>query len=236
MQKPEECKAKFTVSDNDVPADGQMQNATHTYYLGNKSASHRLLIVGNSITLHGPKADIGWEHNYGMAASLAERDYVHLLASRLMENEDVLIMVRQFASWELNYKEGAPKEYYTPEFSFGADEVIFRLGENARVGSDEEEATFALALREFLGNICPVGAKVYFTTCFWKNERVDRVIRQVAEEMQMPLIDLGDLGLCDENMAIGLFSHSGVAHHPGDLGMERIANRLYERMREPSRP
>ena len=110
MQKPEECKAKFTVSDNDVPADGQMQNTTHTYYLGNRSASHRLLIVGNSITLHGPKADIGWDHNFGMAASLAERDYVHLLASRLMENEDVLIMVRQFASWEINYKEGAPKE------------------------------------------------------------------------------------------------------------------------------
>ncbi|MBR2612270.1 MAG: SGNH/GDSL hydrolase family protein [Clostridia bacterium] len=236
MQKTKENKSGFTISDNDVPSDGQMRNSTTTCFLGNESAPHRLLIVGNSITRHGPKDDIGWNHDFGMAASCAECDYVHLLTSRLMADEDILVMVRQFASWERSYKEATTKEYYTPEFSFSADEVIFRLGENVSLKSDEEEADFALAIREFLDNICPEGTKIYFTTCFWKNERVDRAICQVAEEMQMPLIDLGDLGLYDENMAIGLFWHGGVAHHPGDLGMQRIAERLYRAMREPSHP
>ena len=43
----------------------------------------KVLFVGNSITLHGPKADIDWHGNWGMAATSADKDYVHLVTKAL---------------------------------------------------------------------------------------------------------------------------------------------------------
>ena len=39
----------------------------------------KVLVYGNSIALHGPKADIGWTNCWGMAASAAEKDFAHLV-------------------------------------------------------------------------------------------------------------------------------------------------------------
>ena len=41
----------------------------------------KVLVYGNSIALHAPKADIGWTNNWGMAASAPEKDFAHLVVS-----------------------------------------------------------------------------------------------------------------------------------------------------------
>ena len=41
----------------------------------------KVLFLGNSITKHGPKADIDWSGNWGMAASEEAKDDVFALAS-----------------------------------------------------------------------------------------------------------------------------------------------------------
>lgn len=40
-----------------------MKNATEVFYLGNQNARIKILVVGNSITRHGPCKEIGWEHD-----------------------------------------------------------------------------------------------------------------------------------------------------------------------------
>ena len=58
----------------------------------------------------------------------------------------------------------------------------------------------------------------------------DEAIKEFAQENNIPFVDLGDLGELDEMKAVGLFEHSGVAAHPGDLGMEKIAERIYDKI------
>ena len=225
-------KKIFKVTDNDVSAIGQMKNSTNTYYIGDPNAKRRLLIVGNSITRHGPAPEVGWKYDFGMAASSTDKDYVHILSSKLLEKEDVFIMVRQLSAWERGYVDGSFNDPLTEEREFGADEIIFRLGENViPLKTEEEKARFKNALLALLSQINPKVGKIYFTTCFWSSVSVDEVIRSVASELNMPVIELGDLGADEKYMAIGLFEHSGVAHHPGDLGMAEIEERIYNEMR-----
>lgn len=65
----------------------------------------RILFVGNSITRHAPKQEIGWLDDWGMAASSAENDFVHLLMARIKAKlPDAGYMTIQAAGWEREYE------------------------------------------------------------------------------------------------------------------------------------
>ena len=225
----DKSKQKFTINDNNVSSKGQLPEGKQITYLGNKAAKRRILIVGNSITHHAPKDEIGWYGDYGMAASCEEKDYVHLLASRILEREDACIMVHQLATWERECTEDTGLAYAKASHDFMADTVIFRIGENIK--SPTGEGALALMEKAFstlADYICPEGARVIFTTCFWRHGVVDEAIRAVAKKRGISLVELGDLGDDARYMAVGLFEHRGVAMHPGDLGMAMIAERIYK--------
>ena len=69
-------------------------------------------------------------------------------------------------------------------------------------------------------------AKRIITDLFWKDATINSAIEKVAREKGCPLVHLGDLGDNKENTAHDLFWHDGVAMHPGDLGMQRIGERI----------
>lgn len=224
-------RAKFTIKDNTVSSENQLPIDKYATFLGNPNAKKRILIVGNSITRHGVKPDIGWHGDWGMAASAEEKDYVHLLAKRIFEKEDALVMVYQLALWERRYAETDAFTLAKAARDFKADTVIFRLGENIKSPTDAEgREVLTKAMADLISYICPKSARIIFTTCFWKHGVVDEVIRETAARMDMPLTELGDLGDDDSFMAIGLFEHNGVAHHPGDLGMQAISDRIFEEL------
>lgn len=89
---------------NTVPSKDQLApNLWVTFEMGDTDAK-RILFVGNSITRHGVAPWIGWNNDWGMAASAKERDYVHLTASALKKRWGACdFCITQAADWERNY-------------------------------------------------------------------------------------------------------------------------------------
>ena len=50
------------------------------------SSPQKLVILGNSIVSHTPRPEVGWYGNWGMAASVADSDFVHRIISSIRVN------------------------------------------------------------------------------------------------------------------------------------------------------
>lgn len=217
-------------SENTVSAENQMKNSGVVFYLGDPKAKTRLLILGNSITRHGPKEEIGWSHDWGMAATAKENDYVHRLFARLQaDGKDVFVMVRQASDWEMNYKDPKILSGYEEEKAFGADVLLFRLGENVQPPVDE--AYFYGKLCEFVKYLCKAETKVLPTTCNLANPPADRCIEKFAAEENLPCVRLGEISTKPGMTAVGQFWHEGVQMHPSDAGMAAIEEAIYEELK-----
>lgn len=215
---------------NTVPSKNQLApNLWVTFEMGDTDAK-RILFVGNSITRHGVAPWIGWNNDWGMAASAKEKDYVHLTAAALQERWGACdFCVVQAADWERNYTDPAllEKQFFAAR-DFSADVVVLRLGENVIRETFNYDA--------FVNAYCDMAhffaskpeAQIIVTDLVWSHTDIDRAIHAAADKLGVDCIHFGDLGERDEMSAKGLFEHSGVAGHPGDRGMKEISDRILE--------
>lgn len=214
---------------NTVSAAQQLKQIGPVSFLNPNGKGKRVMFVGNSITLHSKKADIGWYGDWGMAASSKENDYVHLLMSAICEKDpDCTFCICQVAEWEQQYKKGKSlHNMFENARDFNANIIVMRFVENCP-NHDFDKQVFKTETGALLKYLNPSkNAKIILTTGFWRHP-ADAAIAELAEELNLPLVKLGDLGEKEEMKAIGLFEHSGVANHPGDLGMKNIADRIFE--------
>ncbi len=197
------------------------------------AGSPKILFVGNSITLHGIKPDIGWHGLWGMAASAREKDYVHQTMRMAREiRPEAGYMIVQAADWERGFWQNEEKlERVRAAREYDADIIVIRLGENVRT---EDMGRYELlpAFERMIDFFNPSGrAKVIVTDMFWPVPEKDRIAAQAARDKGAAMVRISDLGTKDEMKAIGLFEHSGVAAHPGDLGMLKIAEAIFAAMK-----
>lgn len=217
---------------NTVKAENQLKVSDCVRVINPEGAGKRIMFVGNSITLHGIKKEIGWHIECGMAASKPENDYVHIVMNGANNiTDDAAFCICQLSTWEREYKNGKEKHKQLQKaHDFNADIIIMRFVENcpadefdSKVFKNEYDALF-----RFLNKSGK--AKAIITTGFWRHP-ADAAIIEYANENQLPLVELGDLGEQDEMKAIGLFEHEGVANHPGDIGMKNIAERILKELK-----
>ena len=215
------------IEKNNVSALNQLseENLFQTF---NNAGKRRLLFVGNSITRHGPKPEIGWENDWGMAASKKENDYVHVTVAMLEKIEgEIDYCIVNCGEWETEYYNEKVLEKYFDVRDFRADTIIIRIGENIWNARDKfQEYSLEIYFEKLVKFFASCeSARVIITGMFWPHEEIEASLEVVAKKMGVPFVKLDDLCV-DENMAIGQYAHGGVCLHPNDEGMRKIAERI----------
>lgn len=203
------------------------QNEKDEFVYRAEGSKIRVLFVGNSITLHGKLPEAGWNQDCGMAASCLEKDYVHLVVSKIKEKYDpnVTFGILQVANYERRFLEVTPKELYgeiLPKH-LQADIVIMFFGANTNKDyytMENPPKTFGQAYED-LRNYLDLGTNTFYHSMgFYIREGLDEAKRAVAEKYGEVFIDIEDIRQRDDT--------HGRFNHPGDIGMAAIADRFFE--------
>ncbi len=195
---------------------------------------HKGLFLGNSITMHGPKQDIGWTGNWGMAASTEEKDFVHIVVRSLPKRTGAApeVMIKNIAEFERQYATYDAEAKLKDALTFGADIIILAIGENVPgLNSEGSKLQFGNGLRKLLRGLrADKHPTIVVRSCFWPNQAKDQVLKQVCQELGGVFVDIGRLAKDESHYARSerKFEHAGVAAHPGDKGMAAIAGAILE--------
>ena len=199
-----------------------------------QTAFRKVLFLGNSITKHGPKADIDWTGNWGMAASAEAKDYVHLVTKALAGKQDTApeVLVKNIADFERAYAGYDLAGKLKEAVDFKADLIILAIGENVPgLKTPEDKVKLQEAVTKLLttlkGDRKPV---ILVRSCFWANTAKDEALRGACAAVSGIPVDIGTLSKDEKNFARSErpFKHAGVANHPGDAGMAAIADALVQ--------
>ena len=188
----------------------------------------RVVILGNSIVAHPPDHSIGWSGDWGMAASARDSDFVHRLEHRIHKiNPETTLQYGSVSSFEREYW-----HYDLDQIANyrDADVLVIKISENISTDSLAERQ-FSLHYENLVRYLAGNGhTAVIICEGFWPSP-VNDTIRHFALSKEYDFVPLQDLYTSDPaNTAKGLFTHAGVASHPSDMGMKRIADRIWEKL------
>ncbi|HHU14914.1 MAG: SGNH/GDSL hydrolase family protein [Kiritimatiellae bacterium] len=209
-------------------------------WMAQAAGIQKILFLGNSITLHGPNKGIGWEGNWGMAASALDKDYVHLVAKGLSgpDGTKPKILVKNIASFERQYGTYDSTDLVKECAAFAPDLIVVAIGENVPALTNATQQTlFATKTAELLTAIrAERRPQIVVRSCFWANAAKDGALKTACQEVGGRYVDIGALGRDEANYARSEreYTHKGVAAHPGDRGMQAIADAIIKAVREDS--
>ncbi|MDQ6481566.1 SGNH/GDSL hydrolase family protein [Dyadobacter sp. LHD-138] len=197
-----------------------------------KNKIHNVLILGNSITQHGPKPSIGWQGNWGMAASAQNKDFVHLLETRFHGySSDIKVNYGSIANtferkfWQMDTSDFSKYKSSKPDL------IILKIGENIK-DSLAQNRSLNIYLEKLVGYLKTTpNAYVCLVGSFWPNKNIDTIMQKVCQKNNWLYVSLR--GLYDNpvvNTAMNNFADKGVGMHPSDTGMKNIADRIWDKV------
>jgi hypothetical protein len=184
-----------------------------------------VVVLGNSIVLHSPSPEIGWYGDWGMAASVIDSDFVHLLIRDIHEKDtSVVIKFLNIADFERgfdSYNMSILDSLRNPGM------LIMKISENVNDKKALQD-NFISYYDKLVKYIAPEDQSVkVIVDGFWVNRNVNKLIEEYAIKNNLLFVTTTSLSKDYINTAKGKFNHDGVAAHPSDEGMRKIEQRIW---------
>ncbi len=199
----------------------------------NHESSEKILFLGNSITWAYPAIQLGWPGGWGMAASAKNKDYAHRTVQLLSDMGVHLDMAiaKRYCYCDGPIEENLENIEVIQQFS--PDHLVIQLGEHPSaddISSGKMEKQYHRLLTE-LSKFNP--KKIYCLSPWMDNPAPgtrSQIIKKVVTQFSNALY-IDTRPIYSDSTSFGdpaLFHNAAVLWHPGDLGMERIAQKLAE--------
>lgn len=186
----------------------------------------KVLILGNSIVRHPPLPEIGWNNNWGMAASSMDSDFAHILIRNIKAKDNTCqVMYENIADFEAGYKDWdfSRADRFT---RFNPEIIIMRIAEN--VNDQNAEKNDFITYYDKLINRIDTGhhAMIFICNGWWQNKHVNELLHDYAAENGYPFIDQTRL-YSPATIALGQYKNQDVQQHPNNRGMQKIAESIW---------
>lgn len=202
---------------------------TSDYFEFDKGEGIKVLYVGNSITKHAPSPKLNWANDCGMAASSVEKDYVHLVQSKIKKiHPNAAFSILQVANYEREFYDRKPEDYYMAAKEFKPDLIIMFFGANVDkeyYANENPPKSFEKAYED-LRNFLVDGRDVFVmhSQGFFIHPSLDAEKENVANKYQDVFVNLEEMRKLPET--------HGRFNHPSDYGMQVIADKFWDAVKD----
>jgi hypothetical protein len=191
----------------------------------------KLLVTGNSITSHPPLADSDWNNTCGMAASSLDKDFAHLVHHYITLHQAATGVAPELEVANFPDAEVIDPARHAAVAARKADVVIIEIGDNLK-DDPQTEATLGIPYEQLIRTIKQAnpGVIVVCTSTWGSSQKKDPLMQAAAARAGAVWVRIDTFIGDPANRALQ-FKHAGVAWHPGDQGMQKIADAIWARLK-----
>lgn len=202
---------------------------------------NKVLLLGNSLLL-GFSTDGSHGTPFGCTASDSKHDWAYLLTEKLkVKSPGVTVKKLHDAKFEQAESDTASENYITNEFAAAAknnDLVIVQIGDN--VNTELRRTTFKNNFSKLIRAIRTnnPAADIVVAGAWFNNANIEGWLQSQASNLNYTFVPLSDLSTSANMATVGdtvtfddgvqMQVYEAIRTHPGNKGMQAIANRIYD--------
>lgn len=202
---------------------------------------NKVLLLGNSLLL-GFSTNGSHGAPFGCTASDSKHDWAYLLKEKLkVKSPNVTVKKLHDAKFEQAESDTASENYISNEFAAAAknnDLVIVQIGDN--VNTELRRTTFKNNFSKLIRAIRTnnPNADVVVAGAWFNNANIESWLQSQASNLNYTFVPLSDLSTSANMATVGdtvtfddgvqMQVYEAIRTHPGNKGMEAIANRIYD--------